>query len=140
MTFQNALIKSGKPIPKPIYNVHNPVGLKLLTRLRLGLSHLNQHKFNHNFQDCLNPLCSCSLEVESVSHFFQHCYYYSNICSTLLNELQSIDINLLNQEDDIVVEVLLYGSNKFNNNQNLRLTSSSIDHNLKSERFSVSLL
>ena len=114
MTFQNALIKSGKPIPKPIYNVHNPVGLKLLTRLRLGLSHLNQHKFNHNFQDCLNPLCSCSLEVESVSHFFLHCHYYSNIHSTLLNELQSIDINLFNQEDDIVVEVLLYRSTKFN--------------------------
>ena len=43
MTFQNALIKIGKPIPKPIYNVHNPVGLKLLTRLRIGFSHLDQH-------------------------------------------------------------------------------------------------
>ena len=139
MTFQNALIKIGRPIPKPIYNVHNPVGLKLLTRLRLGLSHLNQHKFNHNFQDCLNPLCSCSLEVESVSHFFLHCHYYSNIRSTLLNELQSIDTNLLNQED-IVVEVLLYGSTKFNNNQNFRLLSSFIDYTLKSKRFSGSLL
>ena len=139
MTFQNALIKIGRPIPKPIYNVHNPAGLKLLTRLRLGLSHLNQNKFNHNFQDCLNPLCSCSLEVESVSHFFLHCHYYSNISSTLLNELQSIDINLLNQEDDIVVEALLYGSTKFNNNQNFRLLSS-IDHILKSERFSGSIL
>ena len=127
LTFRNALIKIRRPIPKPVYNVHNPVGLKLLTRLRLGLSHLNQHKFNHNFQDCLNPLCSCSLEVESVSHFFLHCHYYSNIHSTLLNELQSIDINLLIQEDDIVVEVLLYGSTKFNN-QNCRLLSSSIDY------------
>ena len=99
MTFRNALIKFGRPIPKPIYNVHNPVGLKLLTRLRLGLSHLNQHKFSHNFQDCLNT----------------QTYVYSNIRSTLLNELQSIDINLLNQEDDIVVEVLLYGSTTFNN-------------------------
>ena len=140
LTFRHALIKIGRPIPKPIYNVHNPVGLKLLTRLRLGLSHLNQHKFNHNFQNCLNPLCSCSLEVESVSHFFLHCHYYSNIHSTLLNELQSIDINLLNQEDDIVVEVLLYGSTKFNNNQNFRLLSSSIDYILKPKRFSGSLL
>ena len=41
LTFQNALIKIGRPIPKPIYNVYNPVGLKLLTRLRLGLSRLN---------------------------------------------------------------------------------------------------
>ena len=44
-------------------------------------------------------------------------------------------MNLLNQEDDIVVEVLLYVSAKFNNKQNFRL-SSSIDYILKSERFS----
>ena len=80
----------------------------------------------------------CSLEVESVSHFFLHCHYYSNIGSTLLNELQLIDLNLLNQEDDIVVEALLYGSTKFNTNQNFRLLSSSIDYILKSERFSGS--
>ena len=124
------------PIPKPIYNVHNPVGLKLHTRLRVGLSHLNQNKFNLNFQDCPNPLCSCSLKVESLSHFFLHCHYYSNIRSALLNELQSNDINSLNQEDDTVVEVLLYGST----NQNFRLLSSSTDYILKSERFSGSLL
>ena len=84
-------------------------------------------------------MCSYRLEVEFVS-FFLHCYYYSNIRSTLLNELQSIDINLLNQEDDIVVEVLLCGSTIFNTNQNFRLLSSSIDYMLKSERFSGSLL
>ena len=130
-------MKTGRPIPKPLYNVHNSVGLKLLTRLRLGLSNLSQHKFNHNFRYCLNPLCSCSLEVKSVSHSFLHCHYYSNICSTLLNELQSIDINLLNQEDDIIVEVLLYRSIKFNTNKNFKLLSS-IDYILKSERFSGS--
>ena len=135
LTFRNALIKIGRHISKQIYNVHNPVGLKLLTRLRLVISQLNQHKFNHNFQDCLNPLCSCSLEVERVSHFFLDCHYYSNIHSTLLNELQSININSLNQEDDLVVEVLLYGSTKFNNNQNFRLLSFSIGYILKSKRF-----
>ena len=29
---------------------------KLLTRMQLGLSHLAEHKFRHNFQDCLNPI------------------------------------------------------------------------------------
>ena len=56
LTFRNALIKIGRPISKPIYNIHNPVSLKSLTRVRLSLSHLNQHKFYHNFQNCLNPL------------------------------------------------------------------------------------
>ena len=35
LTFRIALMKVGRSIPKPIYNVHNPIGLKLLTRLRL---------------------------------------------------------------------------------------------------------
>ena len=39
------------PTPKPVYNIHNPTGLKLLTRLTLGLSHLNEHSFNHNLRD-----------------------------------------------------------------------------------------
>ena len=30
------------------------VPVKYLTRLKLGLNHLNEHKFRHN----LNPLCS----------------------------------------------------------------------------------
>ena len=39
-------------------------------RLRLGLSRLREHKFNHNFQNCINPLCSCAVDIESTSHFF----------------------------------------------------------------------
>ena len=31
-------------------------GIKLLTRLRVGLSHLREHKFTHNVQDIINPL------------------------------------------------------------------------------------
>ena len=72
--FKNSLLKIGRPIRKPTFSIHNPLGLQLLTRLRLGLSHLNEHRFNHNFENCVNPLCSCSLEVESTSHFCLHCY------------------------------------------------------------------
>ena len=39
---------------------------------------------------------------------------------------------MLNQEDDIVVEVLIYGSPKSNTNKNFRLLSSSINYILKS--------
>ena len=35
--------------------IHDPNGLKLLNRLRLGLSRLDEHKFNHNFKECVNP-------------------------------------------------------------------------------------
>ena len=38
--FRNALLKIGRPNQCLVYKIHNPVGLKLLNRLRLGLSHL----------------------------------------------------------------------------------------------------
>ena len=42
-----------RPKCNETYGIHNPTELKLLTRLRLGLSYLNVHKFNHNFRDLL---------------------------------------------------------------------------------------
>ena len=34
-----------------LYGVHNPVGVKYITRLRVGLSHLRSHKVDDNFRD-----------------------------------------------------------------------------------------
>ena len=42
--FRNSILKSIRPNPRLIFGVHNPHGLKHLTRLRLGLSHLREHK------------------------------------------------------------------------------------------------
>ena len=47
-----SLLKIGRSSPNHIYKIHDPLGLKLLTRLRLGLSHLNEPRFNHNFHSC----------------------------------------------------------------------------------------
>ena len=68
--FKNSLLKFIRASPKSLFNVSNSLRIKLPTRLRLGLSHLREYKFNRNFQDTINPLCSCSLESESTTHFF----------------------------------------------------------------------
>ena len=52
-----------------VYNVNNPSGSKLLTRLPLGMSHLCAHKFSHNFSDCLDELCSCGTNIETTNNF-----------------------------------------------------------------------
>ena len=78
-------LHNGRPLYNPIYNIFNPVGVKYLTRLRLELSHLNAHRFNHNFQDCMNPLCSDSPEPESNSHFFLPCHHYTILSAQLVN-------------------------------------------------------
>ena len=139
LSFKNSLLKIGRPTAKLIYKIHNPIGLKFLTRLRLGLSQLNKHKFKHNFQDCVNPLCSCSLEIESLSHFFLHCHHFTNIHATLLDDLQSVDRNIPSFSDNELVDLLLYGSPNFNLNRNNKILSSSISFITKSERFSGSL-
>ena len=109
--FSNLLLKIGSPIQNSILNVHDPVGIKYLTRLRLGLSHLNEHKFRHNFKDCLNPLCSCSLEVETVIHYFLHCHYYNIIQRTLLDTANEIiNKNLSDLSEQTLVNLLLYGN------------------------------
>ena len=61
LMFKKRMLNLMRPRCNKTYGIHNQTGLKLLTRLRLSLSHLNDLKFNHNFRDCINPLCSCSL-------------------------------------------------------------------------------
>ena len=58
-------------------NIFDRKGLKSLAHQCVGLSHLNQHRFRHNFWDCMNPLCSCSLGIENTSHYLLYCHYFS---------------------------------------------------------------
>ena len=89
--FRKKLLSSIKVMKNKTFSIDDPLGIKLLNRLRVDFSHLNEHKFRHNFAGTLNPLCSCSLETESTAHFFLHCRYYNNIRVTLMNELNDIN-------------------------------------------------
>ena len=55
--------------PNTIYEIHNPIGLRYLTRLHVGLSHLRSHKYRHNFKDTETDICPCSQNTpENVEH------------------------------------------------------------------------
>ena len=121
-------------MPNSVFGIFNPLGLKFITRLWLGLSHLNEHRFKHNFNDCINPLCKCSLD--STVHYFLHCNYYNSARIYLLNDLNSVDKTLLSLSDLSLVNVLLYGGPQFDDSQNAYILDSSIKYILISERFS----
>ena len=89
--FKASLLKLGRPHANSTYRIHNPVGIRFLTRLHLGLSHLNEHKFRHNFADCVNPLCSCSIKPETILHFFLHCHIFLNIRRKLFYKTKLLD-------------------------------------------------
>ena len=117
--FRQYLLKVIWPQPSANFNVCNVAGLRLLTRLRLVLSHLNEHRFNHSFQNCINPLFTCSLEVESTSHVYLHCLHYNNIRETLLNELKSVDENILKLSGNKLINLLLYDDSKLDSTKTL---------------------
>ena len=126
LIFRNYLLNEIRPKPSPLYSFHSPSGIKLLTRLRLGLSHLNEHKFNHNFDDCVNPFCNCSFEPKSASHFFLRCHHYNAIQSILFEDLNSVDKSLFKLSDNELNSILLYGSTKQSLMKNHILLNSSI--------------
>ena len=120
------LLKSGWPIPNHIYKIHDHLG------------HLNEHRFNHNFDSCINPLCSCRFEVESTKHFFLHCHHYTKLCKTVLNTDEMIKQSILNINYDDLIEILLFGNWKFSLEKNSSIIKSSINCIKNSERFDKS--
>ena len=52
-----------------IFSIYDPLGVKLLTRLRLQFSHLNEHKFRHGFGDTINAMSACGSGAETTKHF-----------------------------------------------------------------------
>ena len=67
--FRKPLLSFIKPNCSSLFSIHHRLGVKSLVRLRLGFSHLREHKFRHNFHDTLNPLFSCSPEPETTLHY-----------------------------------------------------------------------
>ena len=137
--FRNYLLKSVPPLSKPIYNTHNPPGVRLLTILGLGLSHLNEHRFSQNFKGCINPLYTSTLEAQSTTHFFLHCHYYNNICKTLLDDLKVINVNIFKLSETALTDLLLYGEASFYKIPNKMILTASIKFILDSDRFTGSI-
>ena len=136
-TFRNTLLKLGRPIQRAIYSISNPVavGLKLLTCH--GLSHLNEHRFNHNFQNCINPLCSCSLEIEPTSHLYcTAIIILYNIRVTLLNSIAESIGNTFNINNECLVNLLLFGRKKYIKIDNSHIINATVTYLLDSGRFS----
>ena len=83
--------------------------IRHIIRLRLGLSHLRDHKFKNDFLDSLNPICSCGLDVETNCHYLLHCLNFTNERSILLNIVSRINKSILTYCDTSTVKLLLNG-------------------------------
>ena len=138
--FKNALSSFIRPKHVDTFGIHNPIGLQLLTRLRLGFSHLNKHKFRDNFRDFLNPLCECKLEPETTSHFLLRCHLFQVESTTLLNDIKEIDERIISNNTSILDQILLYRNDNYNHDINKKILLSAIKFCIDSKRFDMPLL
>ena len=105
-----------------IFGCHNLKGIKYLARLRLGFSQLYEHNFKLNFQDLLNPLCTCDCSIENTCHFllsFSSSPNFLTEKNTLHNKIINIDSNFLNLVDATIAKTLLFGNSKYYNKVSL---------------------
>ena len=133
--FKEKILNFIRPSPNSVFDIRNPKGIKLITRLRLGLSHLREHKFKHSFQDTLNPLCNCGQDIESTTHFFLHCPFFINERRTLLSTIRSLDSKLLDFTDYDLTQTLLFGNTSQTSSSNFKIINASVDYILSSKRF-----
>ena len=128
-TFFKRILSLIRASPNSTFKRDNPREIKLLSRLKLGLSHLREHKFKHSFQDSLNTFCSCGKgEVKTSSHYLFQCSNYLEERLALLNTIKNIEMSTLQQSDSKFTGVLLFGDTSFDKNKNTFIIDATIDY------------
>ena len=123
------------PVQTNICNIFDPKGLTFSTRLRLGFSHLNELRFRHNFQDCLKPLCSWSLDIEDTSHYLFHGQPFSHHRVVLMISVKSICDNFDSMPDNFKEDLLLYSDSRFDGNRNRVILKATVNYTKNTVRF-----
>ena len=118
-----------------LFSIHHPIGVRLLVRLRLGFSHLREHKFRRNFHDTLNPLYSCRIESEATSHYLLRCHNFSSARVALMNDVNLIDPSMSQLNETAFANILLYGDSKKSTSQYSKILQSTIKYIYVTKRF-----
>jgi hypothetical protein len=107
-TFKNKINNKSKLTKNNYYTKYSKKTGIWLSRLRMGLSALNSHRFTHNF--IASPQCDhCHSGNETTKHYFFLCHAYAAQCLTLLNNLDIyIGIDIYNKEE--MQKTILHGN------------------------------
>ena len=138
--FKKNLLNFIRPCANSIFNIHYPYGTKILTKLRIGLSHLRDHKFRHCCHDTLNPVCDCGNNIETITHSFLHCPGFHTPTQTLLNNIRNINEQILSHGEDQLIQTFLYGNPICNLTVNRLILNAIIEYLISTGRFKCPLL
>lgn len=141
-SFKRLLKKNLNLCSKKIYSRGHGYEKKIHTRLRLGLSALNDHLYKYNLT--LNRFCdfcpgNC---IENTEHYLIHCARYTNYRITLLLGIKNLlcpDINIAMLRDlcpNYLSKILIEGSDDLSDDTNLELFECVFRFIKSSNRFS----
>ena len=125
-----------KPQKYKHFSRGNKLSNILLTRIRVGRSELNQHKFTIGLVD--SPECSCHCKFESPEHYFLSCFLYSLERQTLLDLFEHYIPKFARLNRKQKLDILLKGINPDDNKftqLNTTLTKAVQNFILSTKRF-----
>ena len=134
-TFKSRLLRFVRPLENSMFTCHNPIGIKYLTRIRVGFSPLRYYKFKHGFLDATDPLCSCNSGIENNVHYFLHCSNVSTVRNTFLKEIAIVDRSIIDQDEIKIIQAFLCGNPTYSINDNKLILDASIKYILETKRF-----
>ena len=79
----------------------------MLTQIRVGRSHLEQHKFTIGLAD--SPVCQCFFPSETTEHYFLQCFLYSPERRILFDLIEHHVPNFLHFNNKQKIDILLNG-------------------------------
>ena len=112
--------------------MHNPKGIKFLTRPRLGIF----VKINLNsFQDIPNTIFRSSNNIEIAINHLLHCSNYCNRRLTIMNKLRSTDSQISKESDSQIIQILLFCKSSLNAKEITSLFNAAIEFILTTKQF-----
>ena len=128
--------KEIKPQKFKHFSKGNKFSNSLLTRIRVGRSYLNQHKFSIGHTD--SPQCLCHYREESPSHYFLDCFLYTPERQALFGLIEHYIPKFLNFSKQKKLEIILRGVNIDNDDfisTNISITIAVQNFILQTKRF-----
>ena len=85
-------------------------------------------------------MCDCGAETETTSHFFLCCQFFANEIQKLRNDVYQLDASMKHLNEESLIDVLLYGSDRFNDSKNKQILLHAICYIQATKRFERPLI
>ena len=82
----------------------------------------------------------CGAEKETTSHFFLRCQLFANEREKLRDDVYWLDASIKHLNEEPLIDVLLHGSDRFNDSKNKQILLHTIFHIQATKRFERPLI